>query len=98
MIELNYLAGFYGSHHEHVSASNYAILETTETIESLSREMWNVKMNQIDIFKRKKHNNQHEKPKWLISTAEWREERKESVNVKTEQEISPNLNRRVKLN
>lgn len=46
----------------------------------------------------KKHNNQHEKPKWLISTAEWREERKESVNVKTEQEISPNLNRRVKLN
>ena len=43
-------------------------------------------------------NNQHEKPKWLISTAEWREERKESVNVKTEQEISPNLNRRVKLN
>lgn len=31
-------------------------------------------------------------------TAKWREERKESVNVKTEQEISPNLNRRVKLN
>ena len=50
MIEPNYLAGFYGSHHEHVSASNYAILETTETIESLSREMWNVKTNQIDIF------------------------------------------------
>lgn len=54
-------------------------------IESLSKEMENTQRNQMEILELK-HTLTEIESQWMDVTAEWRGKRKESVNVKVEQQ------------
>lgn len=78
-------------------------LKTDDKIESLSNEILKKVIKKIKTIKKNKGNFRTEKrilkknTQWIDSTAEGRRKKKESVNLKKEQQKSPNLNNMEKI-